>query len=173
MLGDEVFIEPVQELGLPLGVLILDIVIENGEIPHAHLIHGREFLFHSQLIRLNLRAIKMDVEPRRDCKDELDLLLLGLINQSLQLGHLIGRIRLPPLGPVIGIILGCIDIGVELMLMAELQHIQPVSLRPGCPIETFHNAPQGNGRRTKCRQVSTQRNRQQDRQPQQVFPFAL
>ena len=154
MLGNKVSVYPVQKFSLSLAVFIFDIVKENRKVPYAHIVHGSKFFEHSLFILFGFLPTKVNIQSWGNREDKFDLLFFGLVNQGLQISHLICRIHLPPFCAVIGIVFWRIDIGIQLMFMAELQHGKPVSLRPGRTIKTFHHAPQWNCRSTERRHAA-------------------
>ena len=145
LLVDEALVHRVPYRRLALPILIPDIIEENRELPHSGRIQGIKLGQKRCQVLLTGLACKTHIQPRRNRENELYAIPSGLPDQCLQALQLCLRIRLTPLLPMIGIVLGRVNIHIEPLLLHEFQRCQPVRLRPRRAIEALHHPAHRNG----------------------------
>ena len=119
--ADEGAVEVVEHAGLHLGLgaLAADVIEEHREGTHAEVVHHPEFLAAVPEVVHHPVAVLVgpaDVAAGVDGPDEVDVVFARGRGQFADLGGLFGRVGFaPPVGePVERVVLGAVDVGVEL-----------------------------------------------------------
>ncbi len=122
---------------VPAGVG--NVVQRHGEVAHPRVVHRLQL--GRQRAEVGVIAVA-DRRARREREGELHVVRFGLPDQLLHPGEFVRRIRLTPFLPVVRVVLGRVDVGVQLDIAVEGQLVHAFGVRPGRPVEAFDGAAQ-------------------------------
>ena len=143
------------------ALIVFEVVEKNCEVAHADLIHCVELANQFAKIFVALVAFVVEVETGAYGEDKAHVVFVRDGNQPLEFGELVGGIRFAPLVAVIGVVLRRVDVGIQIILAAEVDNICAVGESPGCAVKTFDDAAQGN---RYCRRRAAEKYRRQQNQ---------
>ena len=124
--------ERLEVLSVLVAQLGLDVVPEDGEPLAAETL---DLLHLGQQQRDLLLVAVPDVQPRGNAVEEDDVVLLAALDQLLDVATLLLGVQLPPLGPVLRVILGRVEIRVQLVLVHLPEEVEPLRHGPGPVVE--------------------------------------
>ena len=127
----------VEQSGLlvALGSFAPDVVKEDGKGADAQRIHLLQLFHHGHRVCL----VPLDVASGMDGPYKLHFVAVGSLHQLAQQGGFLLGVGLTPLGTVVGVVLGTIDIDVHLVLAIEVELAQTVLVAPGIAIEALND----------------------------------
>ena len=134
--------ERLEVLGVLVAQLGLDVVPEDGEPLAAETL---DLLHLVQQQRDLLLVAVPDVQPRGDPVEEDDVVLLAALDQPLDVATLLLGVQLPPLGPVLRVVLGRVEIRVQFVLVHLPEEVEPLRHGPGPVVEPLDDPREESG----------------------------
>ena len=134
--------ERLEVLGVLVAELGLDVVPEDGEPLAAETL---DLLHLVQQQRDLLLVAVPDVQARGDPVEEDDVVLLAALDQLLDVPTLLLGVQLPPLGPVLRVVLGRVEIRVQLVLVHLPEEVEPLRHGPGPVVEPLDDPREESG----------------------------
>lgn len=136
VLLNEVFPNIVALGHLKAGVGATKVVEEDGEVAHAQRVDVLQLVHHGLEVALAVG----DASARVYRPHKRHVVLLGGLGQATDNGCLVGGIVLAPLGAVVGVVLGAVNIDVHLVLAVELKLALAVGVAPRIAVESLDHA---------------------------------